>query len=352
MNQEIEEKDYASWGRDLYRSAFRDRRPIAGSISITHRCNLGCVHCFLQPCRDRAELSTEQWKSLVDEMEKAGCLWLVMTGGEPLLRPDFDAIYRHARERGFLINIFTNGTSIDDRALSLFSGRPPSVVEMSLYGFTSETYTKITGNPEARDRAYESARRLVAMGIPLRLKAMVLRQNASELEAMQRFSLDLGAPFRFDAQVSPCLDGSRGPCSSRLDDETILRLDVEDGERHDLLAGFLGPGRRQARNDLFTCNAGMTSFHIYPDGQMALCVNDVPVYDLKAGSFMDGWNGPVLERRMAGLPEGHPCKGCMDQAFCGVCPAVARMETGSDYGVPEHLCRLGRSRKKAVEAGS
>lgn len=352
MTPRIEEKDCAAWGRSLYRSAFRDRRPIAGSIALTHRCNLDCIHCYLQSCRDQAELSAREWTGLLDELERAGCLWLVMTGGEPLLRPDFDTIYRHARKRGFLINLFTNGTLIDDRALSLFSSRPPNVVEISLYGFSAETYGRVTGDPSARDRAYGSARRLAAMGIPLRLKAMALRQNAPELEAMQGFSLDLGAPFRFDTQVSPCLDGSRGPCSSRLDDETVLRLDVEDGERHDLLAGFLDPGRRQEREDLFTCSAGMTSFHVYPDGQMALCVNDVPVHDLKAGSFMDGWNGPVLERRKAGLPEGHPCRGCTDQAFCGVCPAVARMETGSDFGFPEHLCRLGRSRRRAVEQGA
>jgi MoaA/NifB/PqqE/SkfB family radical SAM enzyme len=352
MTSGIEVKDYAAWGRQAYRSALRDRRPIAGSLSLTHRCNLSCVHCFLQSSRNQAELSAGEWIGLIDEMERAGCLWLVVTGGEPLLRPDFESIYRHARDKGFLVNLFTNGTLINDKTLDLLSRRPPNVVEMSLYGFTAGTYARVTGSPGARDRAYESARVLAGMGIPLRLKAVVLRQNASELEAMQRFSRELGAPFRFDTQISPCLDGSCAPCSHRLDDETILRLDVEDEKRLAALVEFLGPAGRRPRKDLFTCNAGMTSFHIYPDGKMALCVNDVPVHDLKAGSFMQGWNGPVLERRMAGLPEGHPCSGCMDQAFCGVCPAVARMETGSDLGIPEHLCRLGRSRRRAVEQGA
>ncbi|MFH1437943.1 MAG: radical SAM protein [Pseudomonadota bacterium] len=342
---------YAAWGRRLNRLAFRDRRPIAGSIAPTHRCNLGCIHCYLQTSRKQPELSTSAWLGIIDQLEQAGCLWLVITGGEPLLRPDFADIYMHAGRKGFLVNVFTNGTLIDDAIMGLFEKMPPFSVEISLYGHSPETYALVTGEGRARDAAFRSARRLARQGTAVQLKTVVLRQNAHELEGIRRFSEELGVPFRFDTQVSPCLDGSLKPCFSRLDDDSAIRLDVEDGKRHATLTEFLEDGRMTPRRSLFNCGAGMTSFHVYPGGQLALCVCDVPLFDLKKGSFMDGWDGAVRQRRESPLPEDHPCCGCCDQSFCGVCPPVARMETGSDAGFPAHLCEAGKKRRQAIQRG-
>jgi len=50
---------------------------------------------------------------ILDEVADAGCLWLLITGGEPLLRPDFRDIYMYAKRKGFLITLFTNGTLLD-----------------------------------------------------------------------------------------------------------------------------------------------------------------------------------------------------------------------------------------------
>ena len=351
MKDAVRQIGYAAWGRRLNRSAFHDRRPIAGSIALTHRCNLSCIHCYLMTSRKQPELSTAAWLGIIDQLEQAGCLWLVITGGEPLLRPDFADIYMHAKRKGFLVNVFTNGTLIDETVMELFEKWPPFSVELSLYGHSSETYEQVTGEGRAREAAFTSARRLVRQGTAVQLKTVVLRQNASELERIQRFSEELGVPFRFDTQISPCLDGSLQPCFSRLDDESAIRLDVENEKRHAALREFLEDGRVSPRRSLFSCGAGMTSFHVYPDGQLSLCVCDVPLYDLKKGSFMDGWNSAVRERRESPLPEDHPCHGCCDQSFCGVCPPLARMETGSDVGFPRHLCEAGKKRRQAIQIG-
>ena len=72
------------------------RIPISGSLGLTHRCNLGCVHCYLGTQsgprkQTEGELSATQWISILDEIAEAGCLFLLLTGGEPLLRSDFDS---------------------------------------------------------------------------------------------------------------------------------------------------------------------------------------------------------------------------------------------------------------------
>ena len=88
-------------------------------MELTFRCNNLCKHCYCGAAPDDAgqiqrEMSTASVLRLIDELVDMGCLWFLITGGEPMLRPDFREIYLHAKKRGLLVIIFTNGTLIDD----------------------------------------------------------------------------------------------------------------------------------------------------------------------------------------------------------------------------------------------
>src|SRR4051812_31117124 len=101
----------------LYTRSIAERIPILGGLELTFRCNLACIHCYVNlPPADRAEArrerTTDEWFAIIDQVAEAGCLWLTLTGGEPLLRPDFCDIYRHAHKRGLLLSVYTNATLI------------------------------------------------------------------------------------------------------------------------------------------------------------------------------------------------------------------------------------------------
>ena len=104
------------------------RVPLQGTLETTYRCNLACAHCYVnQPAgsaEERArEIPTERLLDLVDEFVQEGCLELLLTGGEVLVRADFPRVYLHALSRGLLVTIFTNGTLITDRIADLQIGR-------------------------------------------------------------------------------------------------------------------------------------------------------------------------------------------------------------------------------------
>ena len=91
--------------------------PVNGTIEVTHRCPLECAHCYNNlPVGDadarRRELSAAELCRIIDEIADAGGLWLLFTGGEIFARKDFLEIYTHAKQRGLLITLFTNGTQI------------------------------------------------------------------------------------------------------------------------------------------------------------------------------------------------------------------------------------------------
>ena len=78
------------------------RRPIVGQFELTHRCNLRCRHCYIVNNHQKRELTYVELCRIFDEVHAEGCLWLCLTGGDPLLREDFQDIYRYAYRKGFI----------------------------------------------------------------------------------------------------------------------------------------------------------------------------------------------------------------------------------------------------------
>jgi MoaA/NifB/PqqE/SkfB family radical SAM enzyme len=227
---------YAQFGERLNEQIVTERIPISGSIELTFRCNLKCVHCYCNlPLNDRnaidRELETEEVYHLFDQMAEAGCLWLLMTGGEPLLRKDFLAIYEYAKKKGFITTLFTNGTLLTPEIADALVEWPPFQVGITLYGATKETYEKITGIPGSFKRCQKGIDLLLERNVPLDLKTMAMTVNQEELQTMKKYAEDLGVSFRFDPLVNPRLDGSKGPCNFRLSPEEVLRLDLNDEKR-------------------------------------------------------------------------------------------------------------------------
>ena len=119
----------------------RRRIPIEGTLETTYRCNLDCAHCYVnQPAGSREErareLSLDRLKALVDEIVAEGCLFVLFTGGEVLVRPDFPELYLYTRSKGLLATIFTNGTLVTEGIADLLAEHRPDRVEISLYGMT------------------------------------------------------------------------------------------------------------------------------------------------------------------------------------------------------------------------
>jgi len=189
----------------------RLRVPLEGTIETTYRCNLNCVHCYVnQPAGSREErereLSLERLKQLIDEMVAEGTLFVLFTGGEVLVRRDFPELYLYARAQGLLVTIFTNGTLVTERIADLFAEHRPEKIEISLYGMTRETYDRVTRVPGSFDKCMEGIQRLVDRGIPLSLKTMALAWNQHEIQAMDAYAKSLGLVFRFDSSLNPRVD--------------------------------------------------------------------------------------------------------------------------------------------------
>ena len=335
------------------------RVPIEGTIEPSFRCNLNCVHCYVnEPAGSREiadqELSLERLKQLVDEIVDEGCLFVLFTGGEILVRPDFPELYLYARGRGLLITLFTNGTLVTDRIADFLAEHPPESIEITLYGMTKETYERVTRVPGSYDKCLAGIRRLAARKLPLSLKTMALSWNQHEVEEMEAYARGLGLEFRFDSSLNPRVDcGANRNAELQISAERALQLDLgSPGKLEDLrefCERFTRPEVERDTDRIYTCGAGESSFTVDPYGRLQMCqLSRKNFHDLKEGRFAEGWHELFPRLRARTWQSNDTCRHCSLMALCGSCPGAAEMETGDPEGIVAGFCELAHLRAWAA----
>ncbi len=340
------------WTAGFRARAARSRTPISATLELTRRCNLRCGHCYLgDQAAPEPERDTAAVKASLDEWAAAGCLYLLITGGDPMLRKDFADIYRHARELGLIVTVFCNGSLVTDAIVRLFQEFPPRLVEISLYGATAGTYEAVTGVPGSHARAWDGLRRLHAAGIRIGLKTLLLSSNRHELEDLAAQARELGVPFRYDAAVFPCLpDGADRPLNLRVSPEEVVARDVATPERRRQWRKKIEQTAQLPETEaLYTCGAGATGFFADPQGRLSPCLLATHYRCRPEGrSFLDVWKNELGEIRARKRTRKDGCASGALRGACAHCPAFNYLETGDEENESDYMRQTTRLRYREV----
>ncbi|MBW1894119.1 MAG: radical SAM protein [Deltaproteobacteria bacterium] len=343
-----------------YLNSFREkaaqlRTPVSGSVDLTSRCNLKCSHCFFGEEREavKEELSTERWLKIIDELTEAGCLNLLITGGEPLLKPGFEKIYTHAKNSGLIVTVFTNGTLVDKDIAVLFQELPPQAVEISLYGASKDVYESITGKHGSYEKCLSGIKTLLENNIRVKLKTVLMTKNMDEFHDIENMAAKFGVPFRFDAALFPCLDHDKAPLAFRVSPEEAVKKELSDPVRFSQWKNYYEKRENYfsetEKGLLYRCSAGITNFHITSKGIVKPCLmtNNIS-FSLSDSLFSKGWQKvmPQISERIAG--SDFQCSGCEKIALCGYCPAFFELETGREDVHSDYLCETAQYRYEAI----
>jgi radical SAM protein with 4Fe4S-binding SPASM domain len=349
----------------------RDRRvPLSFDLEITARCNCDCRHCYINlPPDDLAarsrELSVREIGGIADEAVRLGALWCLVTGGEPLLRPDFSELYLALKRKGLLVSVFTNATLVSKEHVELFKRYPPRDIEVTVYGVTRETYEGVTRRPGSFDRFTLGLSALLQGGVRVRLKALVIQSNLHEQAAIAAFCRERTKDYyRFDPQLHLRFDGDGARNAAikaeRLTSEQVVALERVDAGRMRALqedcdsligceAGHLGC------DHLLHCGAGNSSFTISYDGRLRLCSSlwaEGTTYDLRAGTLAQAWHEFIPRVRAMRSQRREfleSCRGCSLVNLCLWCPAHAHLETGELDGSTPYFCTVAHARAAALQ---
>lgn len=329
--------------------------PVSATLELTRRCPLSCRHCYLPETRGRArpgrELGTAGWKAVLEKLAGAGCLYLVFTGGEPLLRPDLAELCAFAKKLNFDVRVFSTGLGLDRaRALAL-KRSGVSGFEFSFYG-RPRIHDGVTGLKGSFGRSLAAARLLKSCGIKVRLKVPLMRVNLAQAGFLKSLARREGFGIAFDPVITAANDGDAAALRLRLGADGLVRAVKLIGKP----PAPCGPEPEaqpptEAEPPLdFLCGAGRNVCAVAPDGTLYPCLQlPVPLGNLARAAFAGLWEKSAWLKkwRRAGEKDMKACVGCADAAWCSRCPGVSLAENGDIFAPNAPACALAAAYRKS-----
>jgi radical SAM protein with 4Fe4S-binding SPASM domain len=341
---------YAELDRRIKGSAARRSNPASMILETTYRCNVSCIHCYVPQSEHPEELSTRELTRILDEAADLGVMFVVMSGGEPMVRSDFLEVWEHAKRLGMMITLFTNATILTDDIADALVEYPPVVTEVTVHSMRPQVFDAVTTVPGSFDRCMQGIARLRERGLDLRLKSVALRQNAEWLWEVEEYAKSIGAHYRFDVGIVPRLDSGAEPLETRLDPEDVVALDLSFPERAENLIELAKIARGSGSSRVFNCGGGKQSFSVSPYGKMSICpFTQYSAYDVRNGSVAEGWFDFVPQFRAREACTANPCPTCDQMWLCQRCPAKSYLEVGNEESPIPYWCSVATLRRRALE---
>lgn len=304
--------------------------PLDVSIELTHHCNFRCQHCYIPDFSAPDLLSTDRALTLLEELAEIGTLYLTLTGGELFLRRDWLPIAQRARQLGFALRLFSNGTLIDSATARAIADLP-AAVEISLYSMDEPTFEEITQRPGSYAKTLRGIETLRQLGVEVLLKTPMMVHNYGELDDIAAFAERIGAGFQASPTIMAKKDGDRSTLGLRV---PLKELTPHFGGPH---LGCQPPTRDAASppSDGPLCAAASRYCNITASGDVMAC-NILPGSDgnIRHRSFRDVWENSPWLNKVRSIRRGdlHTCKSCSRLPYCGRCHAQALVEDGDLYG--------------------
>lgn len=342
--------------------------PVAGAFELTGRCNLSCKMCYIHQDNNHArireeELSAAQWIDLAHQVQEAGTLPLLLTGGEPMLRPDFEEIFRACVQMGFVLTINTNGTLLRKEILDCFRKHPPFRVNLSLYGTSPETYERLCGNGAVYETVIQSIHALQELGINIKLNFTVTPYNQGDIAAMHAFAQSHKLPLHFSSYTFPPVrreeESSCTACRFSPQEAAQCNLDYvctatpadQLQETCQRIAELPLPRADDCISDSdcsVRCRAGRGAYWITYRGDLLGCGMIPHIHSSVLGqSFTSAWEQLVAAYKQVLMPQG--CVSCPEYERCEVCPAICYGENRNFREVPTYICEKNRYYREGLQ---
>lgn len=338
---------------ELNNKAFRLGIPVGAHLDVTYRCNERCDHCYLEH-DDKGEMTTAEIFDLLDQLAEAGVFFLILSGGEPLLRRDLFGIIERAREKTFSVKLKTNAVMIREKEAKRLKELAIERVQISVYSHRPEVHDAITRLPGSFKRTIAAVRFLKSQNLKVTMANVLMRDNVHDAMGVQELAHELGAHYTLDPTITPMMNGDTSVLRLRIDTKDLAQY----SRNADLVGNveeFCAPPRPADESTMeeAPCSAGHTACYISPYGDVYPCVQfPLPCGNVRNERFIDIWRNStamneVRSIRMRDLPT---CSSCSHVATCTRCPGLAYME-GNMRGPSSADCEKSFVRTGIVTAG-
>ncbi len=342
--------------KKLFAHAESNSIPINGSMELLPLCNMNCDMCYVKMTGEEVKKcgtirSAEEWLSIGKEMLSAGVVFLLLTGGEPLLHPEFKEIYLGLKRMGFVLTINTNGTILDEEWADFFMKNKPRRINITLYGSSPETYENLCHYRDGFSRTIDAIRLLKSRDVDVKISATIARKNQEDVKEIIDIAKELDIPINVDTYLQTAHRERELPfdLQSRMSPEEAAAAYLLS-EKHLLseqayktfiemkLQQVDTFPKKEAVPSHMACLAGKCSFSINWQGNLRPCViMGTPSISVFEYGFLDAWKN--LHEEISRIYLNGKCTACRLQPLCRICAAASLYETGDFQGIPAYLCR-------------
>ena len=324
--------------------------PICLTWELTYACNLACVHCLSSSGRrDPDELTTDECRAIIDELERMQVFYVNIGGGEPTVRRDFWELLDYATAHHVGVKFSTNGSRITPEIATRLAANSYVDVQVSLDGATREVNDRVRG-PGSYDTALRALENLTAAGFTdTKISVVVTRENVDQLDAFQALADRHNATLRI-TRLRP--SGRGADVWDELHPTAAQQRRLYDwlqARGENVLTGdsfFHLSAYGQALPGLNLCGAGRVVCLIDPVGDVYACpfaIHDAFLAgNVRApGGFAGVWRESELFADLRSPQSGGLCSSCTFYDSCrGGCMA-AKFFTGLPLDGPDPECALG-----------
>jgi AdoMet-dependent heme synthase len=366
----------ASVGSSAARSAFAEQlpqrlpslQPVPHVVAwnLTRRCNLACAHCYIAAGpwhTDAGELTAAECRRITDEiLQLSPAPLFILSGGEPLLRADLEAIAEYAAAKGATVVVGTNGTRLTGERIDSLVAAGVTGVALSIDSLDARYHDRFRHGDGALGATQDAVERLRARRLDFIVQTSVTRGNRHELAALAAWSNERGAvALNVYFLVATGRAESMPGLTPAENDEVLRELTRLEAEyrgrmlirakcqpqlmRHIYEADTSSPLLNYATR----CPCGVQYCRITPEGKVTPCPYLPTVAgDLRTHSFGEVWNAPLLQQ-LRSTERGGKCGRCEYRALCGGCRARAFAVTG-DVLAEDASCAYEPTGTRAVIA--
>lgn len=333
---------------------------------ITRRCNLRCVHCRSSSemvVDEHPDFPIEEAFRIIDDIAGYASPVVVLSGGEPLMRPDVFDIARYGTAKGLRMCLATNGSLVTDKTCKGIRESGIRIVSLSLDGSTAEAHDAFRKQAGAFDRVINAAGLFKKHGIDFIINSSFTKQNETEIPHVYKLAKAIGATAWYLFMIVPTGRGAEimNDLISKEHYEDILNrhYEMEKDETEMLVRPTCAPhyyrlslqrakeegiGFRRRSLKFSTggskgCLAGQLICLMDVDGNVLPCSYfPIPAGNIRAQSFREIWEDSGLFRELRDFDNYKgKCGRCEYLKVCGGCRSRAYAVTG-DYLAEEPFC--------------
>lgn len=324
---------------DLLVDDFCKRHGIPGGlhIDLTNACTERCVHCYV-PQDQRNFLPYEMVEKVLHEFRSMNGFSVYLTGGEPMLHPDFEKICRLCVELNLNFLIFSNMTLCDKNRIAFLEEVAPQFINVSLYSMNAEEHDAVTCLLGSWQETMDALLACEKAGVHCRIATPLLKENKNAFPALKQFAsghrMHLVPSYDIIPRANHTCSNLNHACSAmELKHVLSKNKKIFDG-------GWDG---KMPRPEDKVCGIGEERLYLDSKGNYypCDCMHEYVLGNVKNQTFEEIWHGEKLNylRSLKNKDFGK-CASCEDRPWCKVCPAFNFNATGDLFKTIPAKCAV------------